>query len=425
MSNSLAIEAVTSALQKLLEEGTKLLDNGNQDPELTDLEVTTQPPDRARNTKTNNQINLFLYQTAVNAALRNMDMPRSVRSGESSLPPLALNLYYLVTAYGKNNEDTLSHRLLGRAMRILHDYSVLVASDLLSPTEIRDLLSESGLDLQPERVRLTPMPMSLDEMSKLWMIFQTQYRISAAYQAAVLLIESTRPVKSSLPVLKRGKEDRGPDVMASALPLLEEVLPPNSQPGARLGEDLILNGKNLNSQGLLVRFSSLRLNDYIEIEPLQGGNANQIKVHLGDQIEDPGALAKWVPGFYTVSLVIRRPDTPAWTSNEVPFALEPKVTISPNTAPEGDLALTVTCTPRIREGQRIVLLFGESQVPVQTVSTPADESLPTTLDFALFSVKKGSYLVRLRIDGADSLPVILTGTPPGLEFDPSQKVTIT
>ncbi len=108
MSNSLAIEAVTSALQKLLEDGTKLLDNGNPDPELTDLEVTTQPPDRARNTKTNNQINLFLYQTAVNAALRNMDMPRSVRSGETSLPPLALNLYYLVTAYGKNNEDTLA-----------------------------------------------------------------------------------------------------------------------------------------------------------------------------------------------------------------------------------------------------------------------------------------------------------------------------
>ena len=116
---------------------------------------------------------------------------------------------------------------------------------------------------------------------------------------------------------------------------------------------------------------------------------------------------------------------PAWTSNEVPFVLVPKVAIEPKDAPEGDLALTVTCTPRIREGQRIVLLFGESQVRVQTVDTPADESLPTTLDFPIFSVKKGSYLVRLRIDGADSLPIILTGTPPRLEFDPSQKVTIT
>jgi hypothetical protein len=424
MSNSLAIEAVTSALQRLIEDGARLLDNGDQDPEFTDLEVTTQPPDRARNNRTNNQINLFLYQTAVNAALRNMDMPRHVRSGESSLPPLALNLYYLVTAYGRNNEDTMSHRLLGRAMRILHDYSVLIASDLLSPTEISDLFRASGLDLQPERVRLTPVPMSVDEMSKLWMIFQTQYRISAAYQAAVLLIESTRQVRSSLPVLRRGSEDRGAEVISSASPLIDELLLPNSQPGARLGEDLIIKGKHLESQGVVVRFSSLRLDDYIEIEPLPGGNANQIEVHLEDQNEDPGAMARWVSGFYTVSLVARRPDMPSWTSNEVPFALAPRITIEPDSAQEGDLTLTVTCTPRIREGQRIVLLFGESQANVQTITNPADESLPTTLDFFIPDVEEGSYLVRLRIDGADSIPVILTGTPPRLEFDPNQKVSI-
>jgi hypothetical protein len=70
-------------------------------------------------------------------------------------------------------------------------------------------------------------------------------------------------------------------------------------------------------------------------------------------------------------------------------------------------------------------LFGESQVSVQTVTNPADESLPTTLDFEIPDVEEGSYLVRLRIDGADSIPVILTGTPPRLEFDPNQKVSIT
>lgn len=424
MSNSLAIEAVTSALQKLIEDGAKLLDNGGQDPELTDLEVTVQPPDRARNNRTNNQINLFLYQTIVNAALRNMDMPRQVRSGESSFPPLALNLHYLITAYGRNNEDTMSHRLLGRAMRILHDYSVLIASDLLSPTEIRDLFSESGLDLQPERVRLTPIPISIDEMSKLWTIFQTQYRISAAYQAAVLLIESTRPVRSSLPVLKRGTADRGPDVASEASPFLDEVLMQNSQPSARLGENLTLRGRHMDGPGLMVRFSSLRLDDYIEIETSPDGSASQIGVHLRDEIEDPLAMARWVPGYYTVSLVIRRPNMPAWTSNEAAFALAPKITISPNAAPEGDLSLTITCTPRIRDRQRIILLFGESQIMPETITNPADESQPTTLDFFIPAVSRGSYQVRLRVDGVDSLPIIQSGTPPRLEFDPGQKVTI-
>jgi hypothetical protein len=424
MSNSLAIAAVTAALRKLIEDGTKLLDDGSPDMELTDLEVTTQPLDKARNNKTSNQINLFLYQMVPNAALRNMDMPRQVRSGESSLPPLALNLNYLITAYGKNNEDTLSHRLLGRAMRIIHDYPVLVASDLLGQVEIESLLSESGLDMQPERVRFTPVSMSLDEMSKLWTIFQTQYRISAVYQAAVLLIESTRPVRSRPPVLKRGTEDRGPDVMAAASPLLDGVLLPNSQPSGRLGEDLIIKGKNLDSQKLLVRFSSLRLEDPIEIEPMPGGSATQIKAHLDDLPADPNALEKWMAGFYTLSLVVKRQNLPGWCSNELAFSLAPRITVAPNNAPAGYIALIVTCTPRIKKGQRIVLLFGESQFPVQTISTPADISQPTTLKFFIPDAESGTYVVRLRVDGADSLPIILEGTPPRLEYDPGQMVTV-
>ena len=46
---------------------------------------------------------------------------------------------------------------------------------------------------QIERVRITPQPLSVDELSKLWTAFQTHFRISAAYQVSVVLIESTRP----------------------------------------------------------------------------------------------------------------------------------------------------------------------------------------------------------------------------------------
>ena len=46
--------------------------------------------DKARNgNNTANQLNLFLYQTMVNAAWRNMDMPRQVKPGETGQPPLA------------------------------------------------------------------------------------------------------------------------------------------------------------------------------------------------------------------------------------------------------------------------------------------------------------------------------------------------
>ena len=48
-------------------------------------------------------------------------MPIPAR-GDSAQPPLALNLYYMITAYAREQGDSgdiASHNLLGRAMRVL------------------------------------------------------------------------------------------------------------------------------------------------------------------------------------------------------------------------------------------------------------------------------------------------------------------
>jgi hypothetical protein len=174
MSNSLAIAAVTATLRELIKRGVRdFLPNPDEN-------VTTKPLDQARTgNSTPDRINIFLYQTVLNAAWRNMDMPRQSRPGESGQPPLALNLHYLITAYGAGDEETKSHRWLGRAMSVLHDHPLLGAE------EIRNALpDDSELQAQIERVRITPQPLSLEDMSKLWTTFQTQYRISAAYQVA-------------------------------------------------------------------------------------------------------------------------------------------------------------------------------------------------------------------------------------------------
>ena len=79
MSNTLAIAATTSTLRNLLLAQIPMLD-----ADLSDLEVTIQPPDLARKGITKAQLNLFLYQTVVNGAWRNLDMPRQVRPGEAA-----------------------------------------------------------------------------------------------------------------------------------------------------------------------------------------------------------------------------------------------------------------------------------------------------------------------------------------------------
>jgi hypothetical protein len=47
------------------------------------------------------------------------------------------------------------------------------------------------------------------------------------------------------------------------------------------------------------------------------------------------------------------------------------------------------------------------------------------LVFKVPSALEGEYVVRLRVQGIDSLPVTITGTPPRLQFDPQQTVKVT
>lgn len=416
MSNTLAIAATTSALRNLLLAQIPVLD-----ADLSDLEVTIQPPDLARKGISKAQLNLFLYQTVLNGAWRNLDMPRQVRPGEAGSPPLALNLHYLVTAYGRGETDTdgTTHRVLGGAMSVFHDHP------LLGQGEIAAALPNNDLASQFERLRITPLVLGVEEMSRLWTVFQTQYRISAAYEVTVVLIDARTPTKAALPVLTRGPGDRGVATVTGAAPTLTELRPPMSQPAARQGEEVAILGSQLQSADSVVRFTSTRLAQPIEMLPQPGGNASEITLHLPDKAEDPNVMSRWAPGFYTASLVVTHTGVPPLLSNPVAFALAPRITVTPVTAPAGTLTLTLTCEPRIVPGQRVLLILGERQIEPASLDNPADTTQPSTLTFTIPGVATGSYTVRLRVDGVDSIPVIYSGTPPVPAFDPAQKVTVT
>jgi Pvc16 N-terminal domain len=176
VSNALAIAATTATLRQVLLTGGI-------------AKVTLLPPDTAGKSVTSDQVNLFLFQTSLDAAWRNQDMPGQVQSGEAGRPPLPLNLYYLLTAYSSTDpEDLTSHSLLGQAMRIFHDHPVLGAAEIQSATT-HDVPG-SDLQDQVERVRIVPQVLPKEEISKLWTAFMTPYRLSAAYLVPVVLIES-------------------------------------------------------------------------------------------------------------------------------------------------------------------------------------------------------------------------------------------
>lgn len=420
MSNSLAIAAVTAALRNLLDRGVR-----NEGA----AEVTTLPLDKAKSFGDSNfdgRLNLFLYHTQPNSGWRNLELPRQVKPGETGSPPLGLDLYYLITAYERTDGDVsvLAHRLLGAGMRTLHDHPLLGAD------EIEAALAGSGLPRQIERLRITPQPMSVEELSKLWVIFQTEYRITAAYQVSVVLIESTRSVTAPLPVLRRGAEDRGPTAVAASVPTLLAAWPEVEPPGLRLstllGDDVVITGERLPTENFAARFTPASLAAPIELgTPLAGGSATEFRFHLPSVAESAAVQAAWAPGFYSLTLVITRPGLPSWTTNAVPFMLAPAIALGGLAFPAGTVNLGLTCSPRLRDGQQVFLLFGDRQVSPASLVNPADSTQPTALTFQVPNVPSGRYVVRLRVDGVDSLPVVSGGTPPTFTFDPAQTVTIT
>jgi hypothetical protein len=437
MSSALAIAAVSASLKDLLNNGLINHDLSS----IGSFAVTAQPPDRITTGQTEpNQLNLFLYQVTPNAGWRNTGLPsRDSQGARIHNPPLALDLHYLLTAYGA--VDLNAEVLLGYAMQLLHENPMLTRQQLraaLAPPSPVDgailpgpfgTLSAADLADQIELLKITPVYLGTEDLSKLWTAMQARYRPSMAYLVSVVLIQSDARTRSALPVLKRGPDDRGPVVRGAPVPVLASVRPATSEglPAVRLGEDLVVSGTDLQPSAATLQLESIR-HDIQRALPLTTapGNAGPRVVHVPSIAEEPSGMSGWAVGVYTAAIRIAEPDRPVWMTNGVPVALAPLIAVTPLAAAAGTVNLTVTCTPRLRPEQEAGarLLFGDTSVKAASITTPANPSEPTTLVFHLPGVVAGTYLVRLRIDGIDSLPITASGSPPKLGFDPQQTVTV-
>jgi hypothetical protein len=416
MSNNAAIAAVTATLTKMIQAAVAA------DPVVSNGTVTARPPDRARQGAPVNQVNIFLYRTSIDAAWRNQDPP-SARPGESGQPPLPLVLSYLITGYGEDDDEILAHRLLGIAMAVLNDTPVLsraqIASALPPPG--------SGLENQAERVRITPDPRPQDEISRMWTTFNTGYRLSVSYDAAVVLIDSTRPIAAAPPVLIRGRGDTGPVAMGSLYPQLQLAVPPNRQPAAQPGDVLTLTGNQLGAIGA-VQVSHPLAAQPLTLRPLTQ-TATALTVRLPDPAQLPAGMAT-VSATFDATMDSGNGSGPVTlSSNAVPVALAPKLVsnapLRVQLAQGAPTPLTVNCSPAVQPQQTIALVVGS-----RLVSSAPVQAATSQLNFSLRGFTAGTYLLRVRIDQTDSIPVVgppvpgNANQPAPLRFDPNQQLML-
>jgi hypothetical protein len=377
MSNPLAIAAVTATFSQLLQQVI-------EEPTMAGATVTTGAPDMARADGTGRQLNLFLYQVTPSAALRNMDLP--FRSGDGDLtgrPVLALGLHYLLTAYGQNDAELDAHHLLAQAMSLVHDQGVLGREQIRAAIGAEPAVAQSDLADQVELVKLCPQVLSVDEISRLWTMYQTtNYRLSVGYEASVVLIERVRPVRSPLPVRAANLY-----VVPFRRPVIEAVEPQIALPG----QTLRVTGRNLAADTVHLRL---------------GATLAAPSAVTGQRIDLP--LPAGLPaGVTTVQVVhelhLGTPPAPhrGFESNLGAFVLAPRVTTSmPVTVARGH-PLALAFKPPVGREQRVSILLGDQEV-LAPARAPGSDPV-ATLQFPIPSTfPAGTFLLRLRVDGAES-----------------------
>ena len=421
MSNALAIAAVSAVIKTVLDNG--LIADNASDALGQDVTVSVLAPDAiALANDAQPRLNLFMHQATPNAAWRNVNLPSMDGAGRRiANPPLALDLHYLLTAYG--SADLQAEFLLGHAMQLLHETPVLAREAIRnalnpatpSPNSIYQALRASDLADQFEQIKISPEKMDTEELSKLWTALQAHYRPTAPYLVTVVLIEAAKPARAPLPVLSRGYIDPvtnvepGVKVQASLLPPLPEIETVTLAPGriAVLPLDTIeLDGHDLDGAGQTLVLTNYKLAITRTISPPSSATAAAVTFVLPD---DPGT---YPAGVYGARLQVQRPGEPApRLTNEVALALAPQITaVAKAVDADGNLVVTPTCKPAVQPHQQVSLILGSIEVPAR----PFNAATPNP-SFVFSPLPNGTYRARLRVDGVESSIVRRTPEPPGFE----------
>jgi hypothetical protein len=407
MSNVFAIATVTEAIVQVLGDSIDAA-------QVTGARVTALSPD-AENGLPEAGVNVFLYQITPNTALRNADLP--TRAADGSLlrrPQAAIDLDYLITFYG--DETRLEQqRLLGVVTRTLHAQPVLSRTTLQFVQTHVSFLSNSDLADAPDLVRLRPINFSLEELSKLWsFLLKVDYVLSVAYRAGAVLIDTDDQLPGpALPVLA---------TRVTTLPFLQPLI---EAIATTSGDAVIVTGGQIRLTG----------RNFILNQSTDGGLVQaDTRVVIGGSPHAPGTLtpnsidlalpAGLAAGPQTIqvtqSLLLGSPPVPhqqGYLSNVLPFMLHPVIPQSSPGVFEITQALgtvTVAVSPTIQPGQRALLEL----VPASTATTSnlfdfGVAQTPTdSVSFAVSGLAAGQYLVRIRVDGAESQFEVNAGGAP-------------
>lgn len=396
MSNYLAIATVTTVLQNLLQAAL--------DDAVSGALVTTRRPTKEDPTQ-GPVCNLYLYQTTPNPHWQHNDLPTRGPDGRLlQRPRIALDLHYLLTFNGDETQ-LQPQRMLGRAVQVLHSHPVLRTSDIEQVVsqfaasngrgQPSHFLGTSDLAEQMETIAISPEPLSVEEISKLWsVLFQAPYMLSMAYRVATVLIEAESIGRIPLPVQRREFA-----FITERAPEIDSIARTDPPPGPILtGDRVSINGSRLQQDEARLLIGGVLL----EAESLSD---TRIIITLPSDLP---------AGAQTVQLVYMRQEGSQRRqreSNRIAFMLHPLVV--DQAVRRGQIEVKLAA-PVVEEQQARLLLNEWNPPPdrlareyvLTLIAAETDDTLRFDPAAEGLTLEAGEYLLRVQIDGATSLPTI-------------------
>jgi hypothetical protein len=188
-----AIATITALLKRLLDnEIIRQFTHAS----IGNVLITALPPDRiSLGTEEQAQLNLHLYRVTPNLTRQSARMLSQQEASPAGHLPLALDLHYLLAAYGE--KELQSEVLLGCAAQLFHEHPLLTAEalrSLLTPhngsgsDSLLDILSSAPVMNQVQSVEINAEFLSLDELSKIWSLLQAHARPALTYRVSMVLL---------------------------------------------------------------------------------------------------------------------------------------------------------------------------------------------------------------------------------------------
>ena len=395
MSNYLAIATVTATLQRVLQSVIQ--------QDIEGARATTLPPGGISTGAPEVGVNIYLYQVTNNNSLANYDSTPNRTKGSPLNRQVAVDLCYMMSCYG-NDAELQPQRVLGSIVSTLADKRILTPELIRSTCNDATFpfLAESDLADQIQQINIVPIDISLEDLSKAWSVYQVPYVLSIAYRACLVIVEGRDNFTRALPIREASPAGLVP---FPASPYIEQVLAQGNRfAPIVLGSVMIIRGRNLYSQVVEIQIGDLTITPTSVQE-------REIIFDLASM-----SLPQIQAGVQSLQVVHRLTSTSplitnAITSNVMPFVLCPTIVniqvtqIEEIEDQQRSAIVVIQLDVLVRENQKVVLAMNEWTIDSPTIYMFDRPPLPdtsSTIEIPITNIKAGEYLVRVRIDGAES-----------------------